>query len=234
MLGGRRRGRRAVGGDRRRPGGRHDRGLPHRGRRPGRDHAAQPGLRGERARSGRRPTCSGPGFALGTGSAVRLTEVTVGPLPTLPLLAGLPNGPMGAAGARAAGGAGAGRAGRRLAADAAARSTGRRSAGRPGRPAPPWSLVLGGGLLAGPVAGLLLGRARRGSRAARWATAGWPTIGPDPWQVGLVATVVVAVSATIGAAAGRVFGPSPKRLAATPTGAQGDLPGRDRPRSRPR
>ncbi|MEV4346081.1 DUF6350 family protein, partial [Actinoplanes sp. NPDC049596] len=41
----------------------------------------------------------GPGFALGTGSVVRLTEVTVGPLPTVPLLAGLPNGPMGAVGA---------------------------------------------------------------------------------------------------------------------------------------
>src|SRR4051794_2380652 len=41
----------------------------------------------------------GPGFALGTGSAIRLTEVTAGPLPTLPLLAGLPAGPMGAAGA---------------------------------------------------------------------------------------------------------------------------------------
>ena len=41
----------------------------------------------------------GPGFALGTDSTVRLTEVTVGPLPTLPLLAGLPDGPMGAAGA---------------------------------------------------------------------------------------------------------------------------------------
>ena len=40
----------------------------------------------------------GPGFALGTGSAIRLTEVTVGPLPTLPVLAGLPNGPMGVAG----------------------------------------------------------------------------------------------------------------------------------------
>jgi hypothetical protein len=35
-------------------------------------------------------------------------------------------------------------------------------------------------------------------------------IGPDPWQVGLVATAVVAVSAMIGAAACRIFGPSPK------------------------
>src|SRR4029453_10239862 len=41
----------------------------------------------------------GPGFALGAGSTVRLTEVTVGPLPTVPLLSGLPNGPMGATGA---------------------------------------------------------------------------------------------------------------------------------------
>jgi uncharacterized membrane protein len=33
-------------------------------------------------------------------------------------------------------------------------------------------------------------------------------IGPDPWPVGLVATVVVAVSASIGAAAAHLFGPA--------------------------
>jgi hypothetical protein len=35
-------------------------------------------------------------------------------------------------------------------------------------------------------------------------------IGPDAWQVALVATVVVGVSAAIGAAACRTFGPAPK------------------------
>ena len=49
----RRRLRRALRGDRRRAGGRHDRGVPHRGHRPGRDHPGQPGLRGERRDLGR-------------------------------------------------------------------------------------------------------------------------------------------------------------------------------------
>jgi hypothetical protein len=36
------------------------------------------------------------------------------------------------------------------------------------------------------------------------------TIGPDPWQVALIATAVIGVSAAIGAAAARTFGPRPK------------------------
>jgi hypothetical protein len=36
------------------------------------------------------------------------------------------------------------------------------------------------------------------------------TIGPDAWQVGLVATAVVAASAAAGAAAARTFGPARK------------------------
>ena len=147
----------------------------------------------------------GPGFALGTGSAIRLTEVTVGPLPTLPLLAGLPNGPLGAAGAvlltvpvlagLAAGWLFALRAARGLQAAAAGAE----------RPDLPWSLAIGGGVLAGPVAGVALGLLCHfsggplgGGRLA--------TIGPDPWQVGLVATAVVAASAAAGAAAARTFG----------------------------
>ncbi|GAA0500618.1 hypothetical protein Ade02nite_27590 [Paractinoplanes deccanensis] len=152
----------------------------------------------------------GPGFALGTGSVVRLTEVTVGPLPTLPLLAGLPNGPMGAVGALllaipVLAGLAAGwmltlRAVRE--AEEAPPDPGV----RPGRRAPgiPWSLLIGGGLIAGPAAGLVLG-------VMSWLSGGplgdgrMATIGPDAWQVGLVATAVVGVSAAIGAAAGKRF-----------------------------
>jgi hypothetical protein len=148
----------------------------------------------------------GPGFALGTGSAVRLTEVTAGPLPTLPLLSGLPNGPMGAAG---------------IALLAIPVVVGlaagwlmilRVTSDRPDRPKPaglPWSLVFGGGLLAGPVAGVMIGLLCVFS-SGPLGDGRMAMIGPDPWQVGLVATVVVAVTATIGAAACRIFGPSSK------------------------
>jgi hypothetical protein len=142
----------------------------------------------------------GPGFMLGTDSAIRLTEVTVGPLPTVPLLAGLPNGPMGATGALLlavpilAGGAAGWLLTRRL------------TWSRPGRPGesvpprgePPWPLVVGSSLLAGPVAGVILG-------GLAWMSGGalgdgrLAEIGPVPWQVGLVAAGVVAVSASIGA-----------------------------------
>jgi hypothetical protein len=148
----------------------------------------------------------GPGFALGTGSEVRLTEVTAGRLPAVPLLSGLPNGPMGAAGiALLAIPVGVGLAAGwlmilRLLSD------------RKDQPKPadlPWPLVLGGGLLAGPVAGVLLGLMCVFSSGSL-GDGRMAVLGPDPWQVGLVATAVVAVSATIGAAAGRIFGPSPK------------------------
>jgi uncharacterized protein DUF6350 len=148
----------------------------------------------------------GPGFALGTGSAVRLTEVTAGPLPTLPLLSGLPNGPMGAAGIAllaipvVVGLAAGWLMIRRVMSD------------RPDRSKPaelPWSLVFGGGLLAGPVAGVLIGLLCVFS-SGPLGDGRMAMIGSDPWQVGLVATAVVAVSATIGAAACRIFGPSPK------------------------
>ena len=148
----------------------------------------------------------GPGFLLGAGTAVRITEVTVGPLPTVPLLAGLPNGPMGATGAAllavpVLAGLGAGwLLTRRLM---------RPRPPRPGEPVPSrrepsWPLVVGSALLAGPVAGLVLG-------ALAWASGGslgggrMAAIGPVPWQMAAAATGVVAVTAVIGAALGRAF-----------------------------
>ena len=153
----------------------------------------------------------GPGFALGAGSSVRITEVVIGPLPTVPVLAGLPAGPMGAAGAALlalpvlAGMAAGWLMARRLR---------RPRPARPGEPAigvrePSWATVLCSAVLAGPVAGVVLGVLARVSGgplgAGRMAQ-----IGPDPWQVALVATAVVAVSAAVGAAAARAFRAPPR------------------------
>jgi hypothetical protein len=143
---------------------------------------------------------------------VRLTEVTVGPLPSLPLLAGLPDGPIGATGAALlavpvlAGMAAGWVLTRRLLRARPARS------GEPVPPArePAWSLVVGSALIAGPVAGIVLG-------ILAWMSGGplgngrMAVVGPVPWQVGLVATGVVAVSASIGAALGRAFRAGPRR-----------------------
>ncbi|WP_236029669.1 cell division protein PerM [Paractinoplanes lichenicola] len=143
----------------------------------------------------------GPGFALGTGSVIRLTEVTVGPLPTLPLLAGLPNGPMGATGALLlalpvlAGLAAGWLLMLRLTREARADDE---------KGAPAWPLVIGGGLLAGPVAGLVLGLLAHVSGGSL-GDGRLATIGPDPWTVGLVATAVLGVSVALGAAGTKLF-----------------------------
>lgn len=164
----------------------------------------------------------GPGFVLGAGTTVRLTEVTVGPLPTVPLLAGLPEGPVGATGAALlavpvlAGMAAGWMLTRRLV--RGDRPSEERPADRPPSelaPAasaargPRWSLVLGSALLAGPVGGLLLGLLAWMSSGALGAGR-LARIGPVPWQVGLVAAAVIAVSASIGAAAARGFRAAPR------------------------
>ncbi|SCG54491.1 cell division protein PerM [Micromonospora coxensis] len=141
----------------------------------------------------------GPGFAVGTGTAIRTSEVTVGALPAVPLLAGLPSGPVDGLGAALlavpvlAGMAAGWLLSRRLLRPAA-----------DDRAEPGWPALLGPAALAGPVVGLLAGLAA--------AASGGPLgggrlaeIGPVPWQVGLVATAVVAVGALLGAAAGKVL-----------------------------
>jgi len=157
----------------------------------------------------------GPGFALGAGSVVRLTDVTLGPLPTLPLLAGLPNGPMGAAGAALlaipvlAGLAAGWLCTLRMGRDTATPSAKPRAGDTPEPADPPWTVLLGGAALAGPVAGLVLGLLAEVSGGSL-GDGRMAVIGPDPWQVGLVATAVVAVSAALGATACRILGPAPK------------------------
>ncbi|BCB81496.1 DUF6350 family protein [Phytohabitans flavus] len=137
----------------------------------------------------------GPGFAVGTDTIVRTTEVSVGALPAVPLLAGLPEGPMGGAGAAllavpVVAGMAAGwlLARRMLRANPSAR----------------WRAVLGAAAVSGPVAGLVLGAAALvssgplgGGRMAE--------IGPVAWQVVAMSAVVVAVGAVIGAAGTRAF-----------------------------
>jgi hypothetical protein len=158
----------------------------------------------------------GPGFALGAGSIIRLTEFAVGDLPTLPLLAGLPNGPAGSGGTLLltlpviAGAVAGWGLTQRL-------RYGRAHAWGPGRnagvdaPEPAWSLLIGAGVLAGPVAGLLLA-------ALAWCSGGpvgdgrLAVIGPAAGQVGIVAAIVAAISVIVGASAARVFS-APRRPA---------------------
>jgi hypothetical protein len=139
----------------------------------------------------------GPGFALGAGAEVSLTEVTVGPLPTLPLLAGLPAGPMGGIGVLLL-------AVPVLAGLCAGVMLTNRLRRDPEQAEPGWALVLGSALLAGPAGGLLLG-------LLAWFSNGslgdgrLARIGPDPLLVGAVATGVIALSAVLGAAVGRTL-----------------------------
>ncbi|WDZ85238.1 DUF6350 family protein [Micromonospora cathayae] len=149
----------------------------------------------------------GPGFAVGTDTAVRTSEVSVGALPAVPLLAGLPRGPVDGAGTLLLavpvliGMAAGWLLARRLL----------RLAGDERTPLP-WAALLGSAALAGPVAGLLLGAVAAfsggplgGGRLAE--------LGPVAWQVTAVTTAVLTVGALIGAAAARTFSrPDPRAL----------------------
>lgn len=157
----------------------------------------------------------GPGFAVGADTAVRTSEVSVGALPAVPLLAGLPRGPVDGLGAALlavpvlAGMTAGWLLARRLLRIAAEERTAVR-----------WPALLVPAALAGPVAGVLLGVAA--------AASGGPLgggrlaeIGPVPWQVAGVATLVVAVAALLGAAATRALArATPTRPAPPPRSAR--------------
>ncbi|MEO3923501.1 DUF6350 family protein [Micromonosporaceae bacterium B7E4] len=140
----------------------------------------------------------GPGFAVGTDTVVRTSEVSIGALPAVPLLAGLPQGPLGGVGgAVLAVPVLAGMAAGWLLARRRARSAAERNA-----PPPGWAALLGAAAVGGPVAGVVLGVAALlsggplgGGRLAE--------VGPAYWQVAAGATVVVLVGTLIGAAATR-------------------------------
>ncbi|GAB3139744.1 hypothetical protein GCM10027290_09440 [Micromonospora sonneratiae] len=139
----------------------------------------------------------GPGFAVGADTAIRTTEVSVGALPAVPLIAGLPSGPVGGFGAAML-------AVPVLAAMAAGWLATRRAMRAGGRDETTigWARLIGGAVVGGPVGGVVLGLVALlsggplgGGRLA--------VIGPVPWQVSAVATVVLAVGAVIGTAAAR-------------------------------
>jgi len=151
----------------------------------------------------------GPGFALGVGTTVRMTEVTVGATPMVPLVAGLPEGPMGTPGTWllalpvVAGAVAGWTLVQRL-------RFGRDSAWRAGRGSgvsgtePAWSLVVASSLFAGPVAGVALG-VLAGLSGGSLGSGRLSRIGPDPVETGVVAAIVVAVAVCAGAAATRAF-----------------------------
>ncbi|WP_422751202.1 DUF6350 family protein [Micromonospora sp. WMMD1219] len=141
----------------------------------------------------------GPGFAVGTDTAVRTSEVSVGALPAVPLLAGLPRGPMDGLG-------GALLAVPVLAAMAAGWLLARRllRAAAEERAEVGWPALLLPAALAGPVAGALLGlfAAASGGSLGGGRLA---EVGPSPWAVAVVATLVIGVGAVLGAAATRTL-----------------------------
>ncbi|AEB47194.1 MULTISPECIES: DUF6350 family protein [Micromonospora] len=140
----------------------------------------------------------GPGFAVGTDTAVRTSEVAVGALPALPLVAGLPGGPVDGfwsatilALPALVGLAVGGLLARRLLRAAAVE-----------RAPLGWGALLFPAVLAGPVTGLLMGAVAEASGgplgAGRLAE-----LGPVGWQVALASTVVIGAGALLGAAATR-------------------------------
>ncbi|MFY1673199.1 DUF6350 family protein [Plantactinospora sp. WMMB334] len=143
----------------------------------------------------------GPGFAVGTDTAVRSSEVSIGALPAVPLLAGLPQGPLGGVGgAVLAVPVLAGMAAGWLLARRRMRSAVERNAAPPG-----WATLIGAAAVGGPVAGTVLGLAAflsggplGGGRLAE--------VGPVYWQVAAGGTVVVLVGTLIGAVATRAIG----------------------------
>uniref|UniRef100_A8M466 Uncharacterized protein n=1 Tax=Salinispora arenicola (strain CNS-205) TaxID=391037 RepID=A8M466_SALAI len=138
----------------------------------------------------------GPGFAVGTDTTVRTSEVTVGALPALPLVAGLPGGPADGLGAGLLAvpvlvGMVAGwlltRRVLRLVDEGARRQ---------------WGPLLRPAALAGPVAGLLVGLAAAAS-AGSLGAGRLAEVGPVPWHVAAVATAVTGAGVLGGVVAAR-------------------------------
>jgi Family of unknown function (DUF6350) len=159
----------------------------------------------------------GPGFAVGTDTVVRTTEVTAGVLPALPLVAGLPEGPVD--------GMGAALLAVPIAAGMVAGWLLARRRGWAGVPAgagswtsvPPQrapadrpasrrrSGLLPAAVLAGPVAGVVLGVAA-GASGGSLGEGRLAEIGPVGWQVAAAATLLVGIGSALGALTGRATG----------------------------
>ncbi len=135
----------------------------------------------------------GPGFAVGIATSVSPAAVTLGPLPAIPLLVGVP--------ATAVSGPGVLLLGLPVAAGMIAGGLlVRRRLREPGPvPLRPGAMV-GTALLAGVVAGVLLGLAALAS-AGSFGADRLAVIGPVGWEVAGVGAGVVALGTLIGAAA---------------------------------
>ncbi len=138
----------------------------------------------------------GPGFAVGAGTAVSPASVSLGALPAVPVLVGLPTTSVSGFGVLLLGlpmaaGMVAGwlLVRRRL-----------REAEAPLR----WGGWTGGALLAGPVAGVLLGLAAVVSGGAL-GDGRLASMGPAGWEVGAVAAAVVALGALLGGVATHIL-----------------------------
>ncbi|MFG1926664.1 DUF6350 family protein [Cryptosporangium sp. NPDC048952] len=137
----------------------------------------------------------GPGFAVGTGTAVDASTVQLAPLPSFPLLAAVPTGPASAMVSLAL-------AAPLIAGLLAGTITARPAARAEDPGLPRWRIALGGALIAGPVAGVLVGLAAAASRGPL-GDGRLSELGPSAWHVGIVLAVEVAVAALVGATVAR-------------------------------
>jgi hypothetical protein len=133
---------------------------------------------------------AGPGFAVGAGTIVRSSEVVAGPLPAVPVLAGLPEGPLPAVGATLL-------AVPTVAGLIAGWLLARRA--RPPGPPPSWPGLLGGALLAGPAAAVLMAGAATVS-GGPLGVGHLASTGPVAWQVAVLTAALVTPGTLLGAA----------------------------------
>ncbi|GAA1785501.1 hypothetical protein GCM10009682_04430 [Luedemannella flava] len=134
----------------------------------------------------------GPGFVVGVGAAVTPWAVVSGPLPGLPILAALPSAPVSGPSAVLV-------AGPLVAAVLASALATRRRLRVSGSRAVRLPMLIWSGVLAGPVAGALLGVAAFVSRGGL-GDGRMAELGPVPWLVALCAAGIVSVGTVIGAA----------------------------------
>ncbi|GAA1735318.1 cell division protein PerM [Luedemannella helvata] len=134
----------------------------------------------------------GPGFAVGVGAAVTPWAVVSGPVPALPVLAALPSAPVSGPAAVVV-------AGPLLAAVLAGVLATRRRLRLSGSRSVRLVSLIWSGVVAGPVAGALLGAAALVSRGGL-GDGRLSTLGPVPWLVALCAGGIVGVGTVIGAA----------------------------------
>jgi hypothetical protein len=131
----------------------------------------------------------GPGFSVGVGTSVDAGNVVLGAFPAFPLLAAVPTRPASAMVSLV------------LAAPLVA---GLLAGAVTARDLPRWRIALGGALIAGPVAGVLVGLAGGAANGAL-GSGQLGELGPSGWHVGIVLAVEVAVAALVGATVARTL-----------------------------